>query len=241
MKGKQGKKPNFLVDINRDILEDLTEDGNVKNIVGLAGILKELDEVKDICGLEFNGYLVKVEIPRPSGIIDEVVVAFAERAVDRGRTGDGIRVKEYFMPGKRLLISGQQQTLKDFSSGKVQVFILADYIGRSPKALPQNDAAFIGELAYKPILRETSRGKNLDEIYVKTENALTGGYSFIPCICWQEQAEEVVKWRPGDKVKLYGRCQSRKYSKLIDDITGERETRTAYEISVHLIKKEGEA
>ena len=62
MKGKQGKKPNFLVDINRDILEDLTEDGNVKNIVGLAGILKELDEVKDICGLEFNGYLVKVEI-----------------------------------------------------------------------------------------------------------------------------------------------------------------------------------
>ena len=54
MKGKQGKKPNFLVDINRDILEDLTEDGNVKNIVGLAGILKELDEVKDICGLEFK-------------------------------------------------------------------------------------------------------------------------------------------------------------------------------------------
>lgn len=52
-------------------------------------------------------------------------------------------------------------------------------------------------------------------------------------------------WLPGDTVKLIGRLQSREYEKLIeelyaDGVVAERvtETRTAYEVSVHTIKKE---
>lgn len=71
--------------------------------------------------------------------------------------------------------------------------------------------------------------------------------SLIPCICWNETADEVANWLPGDTVKLIGRLQSREYEKLIEEIyadgvVAERvtETRTAYEVSVHTIKK-GEA
>lgn len=69
--------------------------------------------------------------------------------------------------------------------------------------------------------------------------------SLIPCICWNETADEVANWLPGDTVKLIGRLQSREYEKLIeelyaDGVVAERvtETRTAYEVSVHTIKKE---
>ncbi|MCM1220869.1 MAG: single-stranded DNA-binding protein [Lachnospiraceae bacterium] len=234
----QDRKPDFLADLNADILDDLTAGGRISNAAGLVGELTELDEVTDICGLRFNGYLAKIETKRPSGIIDEVAVAFTEAAVDRGQTGDGLRLENYFLPGSRLLISGQQQALKDFKSGKVLVFILAEYIGLSPKALQQNDIALMGELVYKPTHRTTPRGKRISDIFVKAKNMLTGASCYIPCICWQESADEVAGWQPGDRVKLLGRCQSREYRKETE--TG-REIRTAYEISVSFIKRTGEA
>lgn len=69
----------------------------------------------------------------------------------------------------------------------------------------------------------------------KVRNQLTKSSSLIPCICWNETAEEVANWLPGDTVKLIGRLQSREYEKLIEEIyadgvVAERvtETRTAY-------------
>lgn len=62
---------------------------------------------------------------------------------------------------------------------------------------------------------------------------------FIPCICWQEQADEVAGWQQGDTVELLGRYQSRQYEKVIDTDSGSREWRTAYEISVQLINRKG--
>lgn len=235
---KQDKKPDFLADLNADILDDLTEGGRISNAAGLVGELTELNEVTDICGLPFNGYLAKIEVKRPSGIIDEVAVAFTEAAVDRGKTGDGLRIENYFLTDSRLLISGRQQAIKDFKNGKVLVFILAEYIGLSPKALLQNDVALMGELAYKPTYRETPRGKRISDIFVKVENVLTGVGCYIPCICWQENADEVAGWQPGDKVKLLGRCQSREYMKGTE---AGREVKTVYEISVSFIKRIGEA
>ena len=44
-------------------------------------------------------------------------------------------------------------------------------------------------------------------------------------------------WQQGDTVELLGRYQSRQYEKVIDTDSGSRERRTAYEVSVQLIKK----
>lgn len=78
-------------------------------------------------------------------------------------------------------------------------------------------------------------------MFVKVQNVLTAGTCYIPCICWQETADEVAEWKQGDKVKLLGRYQSREYSKLKDiDNEESRETRTAYELSVNYIERVGE-
>lgn len=241
MRKEQAKKPDFIKDLNADILDELTKGGRLRNVAGLAGEVTELEEVTDICGLPFMGYLGKVETERPSGIMDEVVIAFTEREVNRGKTGDGLHLINYFKIGSRLLISGKVQTLKNFESGRVLVFILADYVALSPKAEQQDDVALVGELVYMPKHRETPRGKRITDIFVKVQNMLTAGTCYIPCICWQETADEVAGWQQGDKVKLLGRYQSREYEKQTDSDEFIKEVRTACEVSVSQIKRIGEA
>lgn len=96
-------------------------------------------------------------------------------------------------------------------------------------------------VGYKPTHRETPRGKHITDITVKVKNEITGGSCFLPCICWQEQADEAAQWQQGDTVELLGRYQSRQYEKVLDTATGEREQRTAYEVSVRLIRRKEEA
>lgn len=238
---KEQCKPDFIKDLNAALLDELTKDGRVKNAVGLVGEIKELEEVKGICGLPFTGYLGKVKTERKNGIADEVVIAIEESTIIKPNSGIDFEIFEKCSIGKMLLIAGKMQTLKDFASGKVLVFVLADYMALSPKAVQQDDIALVGELAYTPKYRETPRGKRITDIFVKVQNVLTAGTCHIPCICWQEQADEVANWQQGDKVKLLGRYQSREYSKLVDiDNEESREIRTAYEVSVSHIERIGE-
>lgn len=236
MRKEQDKKPNFKKDLNAGILDDLTKGGKIKNAVGLAGEVKELAAVTNICGLPFSGYLGKIETPRPSGNMDEVVVAFEENTPFK-QNGVEFDVLREFAAGSRLLVAGKMQTLKNFESGRVLVYVLAEFVALSPKAMQQDDVALVGELAYKPIHRVTPRGKRITDIFVMVKNELRGNKCFIPCICWQETADEVAEWQQGDTVELLGRYQSRQYEKVIDAESGSREQRTAYEVSVQLINR----
>ena len=248
MKREQDKKPDFLRDINTGIMEDLTAGGIKDNAAGLAGELKEIEEVTELCGLRFNGYLAKIETPRPRGTLDGVIVAFTDGKVDVGQQRDGRPLKEFMTAGSKVLVSGKVQTLKDFESGKVLVFILADFVGLVTCPMMQDDVALRGVIAHEPVYRTTPRGKRITDISVMVKNELTGNKCFIPCICWQEQADEVAGWQRSDTVELLGRYQSREYSKKIaepykgtETIEHRIEQRTAYEISVQLINRKERA
>lgn len=104
----------ILRDINTAIMEDLTAGGIKDNAAGLAGELKEIEEVTELCGLRFNGYLAKIETPRPRGTLDEVIVAFTDGKVDVGQQRDGRPLKEFMTAGSKVIVSGIVQTLKDF-------------------------------------------------------------------------------------------------------------------------------
>lgn len=238
---EQCKRPDVLAGLNAGVLDDLTEKRRISNAAGLAGELTELEEVTDLCGLRFNGYLAKIETKRPSGIIDEVIVAFTDAVISKAE-GD-IEGFEIAI-GSKVLVSGKVQTLKDFESGKVLVFILADFLAMVRNVgnrMMQDDIALRGVIAHKPVYRTTPRGKRITDISVMVKNELTGNKCFIPCICWQEQADEAAGWQQGDTVELLGRYQSRQYEKVIDADSGSRERRTAYEISVRLINRKGQA
>ena len=184
-----------------------------------------------------TGYAKAVEM---LGGPDEVTVVFAEDVPYRACNGIEFDVMQEFVEGSRLLLTGKAQTLKDFQSGRLLVYILADFVAVSEKAVEQDEAAVRGVIANKPTYRETPRGKRITDITVKVRNELTGGNCYLPCICWQEQADEAAQWQQGDTVELLGRYQSRQYEKVLDAATGEREQRTAYEVSVRLIRRKEE-
>lgn len=235
------KKPDFLRDLDTAIMDELTGGGIKGNAAGLVGTLTQIKEIKQLCGLPFCGYMAKLETVRPSGVPDEVTVVFAEDVPYRACNGIEFDVMQEFVEGSRLLLTGKAQTLKDFQSGRLLVYILADFVAVSEKAVEQDEAAVRGVIANKPTYRETPRGKRITDITVKVRNELTGGSCFLPCICWQEQADEAAQWQQGDTVELLGRYQSRQYEKVLDAATGEREQRTAYEVSVRLIRRKEEA
>ena len=235
------KKPDFLRDLDTAIMDELTGGGIKGNAAGLVGTLTQIKEIKQLCGLPFCGYMAKLETVRPSGVPDEVTVVFAEDVPYRACNGIEFDVMQEFVEGSRLLLTGKVQTLKDFQSGRLLVYILADFVAVSEKAVEQDETAVRGVIANKPTYRETPRGKRITDITVKVRNELTGGSCFLPCICWQEQADEAAQWQQGDTVELLGRYQSRQYEKVLDADTGEREQRTAYEVSVRLIRRKEEA
>lgn len=235
------KKPDFLRDLDTAIMDELTGGGIKGNAAGLVGTLTQIKGIKQLCGLPFCGYMAKLETVRPSGVPDEVTVVFAEDVPYRACNGIEFDVMQEFVEGSRLLLTGKVQTLKDFQSGRLLVYILADFVAVSEKAAEQDEAAVRGVIANKPTYRETPRGKRITDITVKVRNELTGGSCFLPCICWQEQADEAAQWQQGDTVELLGRYQSRQYEKVLDADTGEREQRTAYEVSVRLIRRKEEA
>lgn len=235
------KKPDFLRDLDTAIMDELTGGGIKGNAAGLVGTLTQIKEIKQLCGLPFCGYMAKLETVRPSGVPDEVTVVFAEDVPCRACNGIEFDVMQEFVEGSRLLLTGKVQTLKDFQSGRLLVYILADFVAVSEKAVEQDETAVRGVIANKPTYRETPRGKRITDITVKVRNELTGGSCFLPCICWQKQADEAAQWQQGDTVELLGRYQSRQYEKVLDAATGEREQRTAYEVSVRLIRRKEEA
>lgn len=196
------KKPDFLRDLDTAIMDELTGGGIKGNAAGLVGTLTQIKEIKQLCGLPFCGYMAKLETVRPSGVPDEVTVVFAEDVPYRACNGIEFDAMQEFVEGSRLLLTGKVQTLKDFQSGRLLVYILADFVAVSEKAVEQDEAAVRGVIANKPTYRETPRGKRITDITVKVRNELTGGSCFLPCICWQEQADERVQAVTADTTTL---------------------------------------
>ena len=56
-----------------------------------------------------------------------------------------------------------------------------------------------------------------------------GRSDYLPCICWGGLARQAARWEVGERLRLEGRVQSRRYIKLTEDGPAER---TAYEVSV---------
>lgn len=160
------KKPDFLRDLDTAIMDELTGGGIKENAAGLVGTLTQIKEIKQLCGLPFCGYMAKLETVRPSGVPDEVTVVFAEDVPYKACSGIEFDVMQEFVEGSRLLLAGKAQTLKDFQSGRLLVYILADFVAVSEKAVEQDEVAVRGIIANKPTHRETPRGKHITDITV---------------------------------------------------------------------------
>ena len=92
----------------------------------------------------------------------------------------------------------------------------------------ENSLCLTGTLCKPPTLRQTPLGRDICDLMLAV-NRLYGRSDYLPCICWGSLARQAVRWSVGQRLRLEGRVQSRRYLKNTDLGPAER---IAYEVSV---------
>ena len=86
-----------------------------------------------------------------------------------------------------------------------------------------------GYICKEPIYRKTPLGREIADLLVAV-NRPYGKSDYIPCIAWGRNARYASGFEVGVRVRVWGRVQSREYTKKLSET--ECEKRVAYEVSV---------
>lgn len=92
-----------------------------------------------------------------------------------------------------------------------------------------NEVILDGFVCKPPAYRETPSGREIADVLLAV-NRPYGKSDYIPCILWGRNARFSESFEVGERIKVWGRIQSREYQKRIADDLFEK--RVAYEVSV---------
>lgn len=187
------------------------------NTITVRGCLQTLPQFShENHGRKFYRFIL--DVPRLSGAVDSLPV-IAEEALVMGLDP---------CAGEMILITGQVRSHNQKSDGKrrLVIFIFADSI-MVDNGEPINDVVVEGPLCKDPIYRRTPLGREICDVMLAVPR-LFHRADYLPCILWGRTALEVSACRTSDCIRIYGRLQSRIYTKITDDGPVEK---VAYEIS----------
>ncbi len=163
-------------------------------------------------------YRFTLEVPRLSGAIDLLPVIAEAQLID---TLDPCA-------GSMLTVCGQVRSRNQRSDGvrHLLIFIFASSV-TVEDAEPLNEVVVEGPLCREPTFRRTPLGRDICDAMVAVPRAFHRA-DYLPCILWGRTAQEISACHTRDHIRIYGRLQSRVYTKLTPEGPDER---TAYEIS----------
>lgn len=167
-------------------------------------------------------YTVFLEVPRLSDISDILPITISERLV----LGLNIDV------GSTLLVEGQLRSYNKYQEGNNKLILTV--FARNLKTAEQevknpNQIYLDGYICKKPIYRTTPFGREITDMLLAVNRPYNKS-DYIPCIAWGRNARYSENLKVGDRIKVWGRIQSRNYQKKISE--EEIVTRTAYEVSI---------
>lgn len=192
----------------------------------ISGALAYSNETKTN-GESFYSTFLRVE--RKSGDVDVVPLLVSERLVDVSQDIRNMAVR----------VSGQFRSYNKWENGRSHLLlsVFVQKLEFLKKALEKEKTNLIrldGYLCKKPVYRKTPLGREVTDLFLAV-NRIYGKTDYIPCVCWGRDARYAFGMEVGSHVKLHGRIQSRTYIKRWSET--EKETRTAYEVSVWEITK----
>ena len=163
-------------------------------------------------------YRFTLEVPRLSGTVDLLPIV-AEESVLNAMDLSG---------GEMLTVTGQVRSHNVRNEGirRLLIFVFATSIV-CEDGEPLNDVVIQGPLCKEPVYRRTPLGREICDVMLAVPRAF-GRADYLPCILWGRTALEASNCHTRDVIRIYGRLQSRIYTKLTEDGPEER---TAYEIS----------
>lgn len=187
------------------------------NSITVRGNLQELPVFShENHGRRFYRFIL--EVPRLSGAIDILPVIAPEPAV----------LQLDPCAGAMLTVTGQIRSHNQRTDGirHLMIFIFASDV-RAEDGEPVNDVILEGPLCREPVFRRTPLGREICDAMLAIPRAFRRA-DYLPCILWGRTAQEVADCHTRDCIRVYGRLQSRVYTKLTEDGPQER---TAYEVS----------
>lgn len=202
-------------------------DTNVVTIVGK--IVGEKEFSHEIYGEGF--YIYNVQIPRLSKSVDVLPVTVSERLLV------GLNLKE----GDTVKAEGQLRSYNKFINGNnrlvLTVFARDITLFENEEVKNPNTIFLEGYICKNPVYRETPFGREITDLLVAV-NRLYNKSDYIPAIAWGRNARFSSNLSVGDKIRIWGRIQSRQYQKKYSD--GNVENKIAYEVSISKMEKEEE-
>ncbi|HQI17600.1 MAG TPA: single-stranded DNA-binding protein [Bacillota bacterium] len=167
-------------------------------------------------------YTVYLEVPRLSDISDTLPITISERLVQ------GLNIDV----GSTLLVEGQLRSYNKYHEGNNKLILTV--FARNLKSMDQdvknpNQIYLDGYICKKPVYRTTPFGREITDMLLAVNRPYNKS-DYIPCIAWGRNARYSENLKVGDRIRIWGRIQSRDYQKKISE--DEVITRTAYEVSI---------
>ncbi len=169
-------------------------------------------------------YVVELEVNRLSDQADIIPLMISERLLD---------VNENYM-GCTVEAIGQFRSYNRHEGAKnrlvLSVFVREiNFIEEFTDYTKTNMIFLDGYICKTPIYRKTPLGREIADILLAV-NRPYGKSDYIPCIAWGRNARYAAGFEVGSRVRVWGRVQSREYTKKLSD--SQCEKRVAYEVSV---------
>ena len=199
------------------------------NRVSIIGeVVSEFEFSHEVFGEGF--YLVNVSVNRLSDMVDIIPLMISERLVDV--------TKDY--RGRKIEVSGQFRSYNRHEGVKNKL-ILSIFVREMqfieeeeiPEEQARTNQIFLdGYVCKPPVYRKTPLGREIADILVAV-NRPYGKSDYIPCIALGRNARYASTIEVGGHLQIWGRVQSREYTKKISEEQVEK--RVAYEVSVSKI------
>ncbi len=178
-------------------------------------------------------YNFKLIVPRLSDYSDILPVTVSERLI-YGTELESCR--------HNLVIQGQLRSYNKFVDGSNRLILTIfardlSILEDQEEVKNPNQIALDGYICKSPLYRTTPFGREITDILVAV-NRSYGKSDYIPCIAWGRNARFSEKLRIGDRIRIWGRIQSREYQKK--QYGGEVLNKVAYEVSISKMERVNE-
>ena len=169
-------------------------------------------------------YLVDLSVSRLSEQADVIPLMVSERLMDVTRDYRGCTIEA----------DGQFRSYNRHEGVKnrlvLSVFVReVQFLEEFTDYTKTNQIFLDGYICKEPIYRKTPLGREIADLLVAVHRPY-GKSDYIPCIAWGRNARFASGFSVGTRIQIWGRVQSREYTKKLSET--ECEKRTAYEVSV---------
>ena len=174
-------------------------------------------------------YLVDIMVKRLSDSEDIIPVMVSERLIDVTQDYEG----EY------LMVSGQFRSYNRHEEKKNRLVLSVfareiSFVEEEDDSVKSNQIYLDGYICKPPVYRKTPLGREIADLLIAV-NRPYGKSDYIPCIAWGRNARYASGFAVGTRILIWGRVQSREYTKRLSET--ECEKRVAYEVSVSKLER----